>query len=106
MTKMIKMSLIAAVAVTSMTSVASAQNLEDAIKGVDFSGNLRYRYTNGEANALDQNEYRFEATVKSKINDMATANVSISTKSFVSLRQITFSLIFPSLISNLFMLIP
>ena len=80
MTKMIKMSLIAAVAVTSMTSVASAQNLEDAIKGVDFSGNLRYRYTNGETNALDSNEYRLEMTVKSKVNDMVTATVSTNTK--------------------------
>jgi hypothetical protein len=81
MTKMIKMSLIAAVAVTSMTSVASAQNLEDAIKGVDFSGNLRYRYTNGEATTTDVNEYRLEMTVKSKVNDMVTATVSTEAKS-------------------------
>ena len=50
---MIKMSLIAAVAVTGLTSTVSAQPLEDAIKGVDFSGNLRYRYTNGEATSTD-----------------------------------------------------
>ena len=80
MTKMIKMSLIAAVAVTGMTSVASAQNLEDAIKGVDFSGNVRYRYTNGEVNAVEGNEYRLEMTVKSKVNDMVTATVSTGLK--------------------------
>ena len=79
MTKMIKMSLIAAVAVTSMTSVASAQNLEDAIKGVDFSGNLRYRYTNGEATTTDINEYQLQMTLKSKVNDMVTAKVSTTT---------------------------
>jgi hypothetical protein len=76
MTKMIKMSLIAAVAVTGLTTTVSAQNLEDAIKGVDFSGNLRYRYTNGEATITDTNEYRLEMTVKSKVNDMVTATVS------------------------------
>jgi hypothetical protein len=79
MTKMIKMSLIAAVAVAGLTTTASAQNLEDAIKGVDFSGNLRYRYTNGEANLNDQNEYQLNMTVKSKVNDMVTATVSTST---------------------------
>ncbi len=46
MTKMIKMSLIAAVAVTGMTSAANAQNLEDAIKGVDVSGYVDYRLEN------------------------------------------------------------
>jgi hypothetical protein len=79
MTKMIKMSLIAAVAVTGMTSVASAQNLEDAIKGVDFSGNVRYRYTNGEATKPSEtNNYRLEFAVKSKVNDMVTATVASS----------------------------
>jgi hypothetical protein len=79
MTKMIKMSLIAAVAVTGMTSVASAQNLEDAIKGVDFSGNVRYRYTNGEATTPSEtNNYRLEFAVKSKVNDMVTATVASS----------------------------
>lgn len=75
------MSLIAAVAVTGMTSTVCAQPLEEAIKGVDFSGNLRYRYTdNKEAAKANSNEYRLEMTVKSKINEMATATVSTNTK--------------------------
>ena len=43
MKKMIKLSLVAAVAVTGLTTSASAQNLEDAIKGVQFSGSVEYR---------------------------------------------------------------
>jgi hypothetical protein len=82
MTKMIKMSLIAAVAVTGMTSVATAQPLEEAIKGVDVSGMLRYRYNESDSNigagaSTQGNEYVFEVNTKSKVNDIVTANVSI-----------------------------
>ncbi|MCI0501412.1 MAG: major outer membrane protein, partial [Epsilonproteobacteria bacterium] len=81
MTKMIKMSLIAAVAVTGMTSVASAQNLEDAIKGVDVSGQLRYRYDDAKNNltkvSTQTNEYTMQLNVSSKVNDMVTANVKV-----------------------------
>ncbi|MFZ9659957.1 MAG: major outer membrane protein [Arcobacteraceae bacterium] len=53
MTKMIKMSLIAAVAVTGMTSAVNAQNLEDAIKGVDVSGYIDYRLENKSISGSD-----------------------------------------------------
>jgi len=81
MTKMIKMSLIAAVAVTGMTSTVCAQPLEDAIKGVDVSGMLRYRYddlknTSNNTSTI-ANEYTMQANIKSKVNDMVTANVKI-----------------------------
>ena len=85
MTKMIKMSLIAAVAVTGMTSVATAQPLEEAIKGVDVSGMLRYRYDDKKTDADDNtkdvseqwNNYRLDVNTKAKVNDTVTANVTI-----------------------------
>ncbi len=80
MTKMIKMSLIAAVAVTGITSTVSAQPLEDAIKGVDVSGMLRYRYDDTKTDntaSTQTNEYVFEVNTKSKVNDVITANVSV-----------------------------
>ncbi|MBI3874258.1 MAG: major outer membrane protein [Arcobacter sp.] len=76
MTKMIKMSLVAAVAVAGLTTTASAKPIKEALDNVDYSGNLRYRYTNGEANAFDQSEYKLQMTLKSKLNDMVTATVS------------------------------
>ncbi|WP_298495554.1 major outer membrane protein [Helicobacter sp. UBA3407] len=42
--KFVKLSLAACVAVCGIASTASAQDLEEAIKGVDVSGMLRYRY--------------------------------------------------------------
>jgi hypothetical protein len=79
MTKMIKMSLIAATAVAGMSSVATAQNLEDAIKGVDVSGYVDYRreYKSTEgAKSLDVNEYNVNVTLTSKVNDIVKATVS------------------------------
>ncbi len=79
MTKMIKMSLIAAVAVTGMTSAANAQNLEDAIKGVDVSGYVDYRHeTTNKTNTATSNvnEYSVNVTLKSKVNDIVSATVS------------------------------
>jgi hypothetical protein len=75
MTKMIKMSLIAAVAVTGFTSTVSAKPIEESLKNVDFSGNLRYRYTNGDTTE-DTNEYKLQMSLKSKISDIVTANLS------------------------------
>lgn len=83
------MSLIAAVAVTGMTSTVCAQPLEEAIKGVDVSGMLRYRYndkiveTAGAAGAASTtattqgNEYTMKVLTKAKVNDMVTANVQV-----------------------------
>jgi len=77
MTKMIKMSLVAAVAVAGFTTTASAVSLENAIKGVDISGQVRYRYTNGEVQK-EANQYRLDLIVKSKVNDMVTAKLASS----------------------------
>jgi hypothetical protein len=79
MTKMIKMSLIAATAVTGMTSVATAQPLEEAIKGVDVSGYVDYRreYKSTEGvKSADINEYSVNVTLTSKVNDIVKATVS------------------------------
>lgn len=49
--KLAKLSLAAIVAVGAMTTFASAASLEEAIKGVELNGYLRYRFTsNDEAN--------------------------------------------------------
>lgn len=87
MTKMIKMSLIAAVAVTGMTSTVCAQPLEDAIKGVDVSGQLRYRYDDkaldkatGTDSNYQTNEYTAKIALKSKVNDIVTANVQVEAR--------------------------
>jgi stress response protein SCP2 len=79
MKKMIKMSLVAAVAVAGLTTTASAVAMEDAIKNTDLSGYVRYRYTNGEAN-LESNEYRVSFTTKSKVNDNVTAKIKVGGK--------------------------
>jgi hypothetical protein len=76
MTKMIKMSLVAAVAVAGLSSTVAAKPLEEAIKGVDVSGMIRYQLENTAQDKADNTEaniYDAEMTVKSKINDMATA---------------------------------
>jgi len=77
MKKMIKMSLVAAVAVAGLSTTSSAASLEDAIQGVELNGYLRYRYTNGELNDNDTNHFRIQATTKAKVNDYITAKVSI-----------------------------
>ena len=43
--KITKLSLIACVALASLSTASFAQPLEEAIKGIDVSGMLRYRYT-------------------------------------------------------------
>ena len=74
MKKMIKMSLVAAVAVAGLATTASAKPMEDAIKNVDLSGYVRYRYTNGDQ--PESNEYKTVVKLKSKVND----NVSMFLK--------------------------
>jgi hypothetical protein len=66
-----------------MTSTVCAQPLEEAIKGVDVSGMLRYRYddTNNDTAtnkaSTQTNEYKMDLNIASKVNDMVTANVKI-----------------------------
>ncbi len=73
------MSLVAAVAVAGMTS-ANATDLSEAIKNVDISGMMRYRYTdtnveNGKSKV--ENDYDIEVTAKVPVNDIVTAVVKV-----------------------------
>ncbi len=75
MKKFAKMSLVAAVAVAGFTS-ANAGSLEEAIKNVDISGMVRYRYTETnkeDGKSMVENDYDIELTAKVKVNDMTTA---------------------------------
>ena len=77
MTKTIKMSLVAAVAVAGLTTTSSATDLSESIKNTDLSGYVRYRYTNGKMKD-ENNEYKIVATVKTKVNDSVTAKIKIA----------------------------
>ena len=79
MKKIAKLSLVAAVAVAGLTS-ANAQPLEEAIKNVDVSGSVVYRYndyngqddvTAGQTSTEDKanNNYKVALNLSSKIND-------------------------------------
>ena len=75
MKKFAKMSLVAAVAVAGMTNV-NAASLEEAIKGVDVSGQFRYRFQEasdktGTGNA--GSDVEVEVGVKVPVNDNVTA---------------------------------
>ena len=78
MKKFAKMSLVAALAVAGTT--ASAQPLAEAIKNVDVSGTVAYRYndyeetTGGLDNSASSNNYKIALNLKSKVNDDIIAN--------------------------------
>ncbi|RXJ99279.1 hypothetical protein CRU98_07935 [Arcobacter sp. CECT 8986] len=87
MKKFAKMSLVAAVAVAGLTTTSSAKALEDAIKNVDVSGVVTYRYNDYEDNYDDKNgdgnkehfskssnNYKISLNLKSKVNEDVTAN--------------------------------
>jgi hypothetical protein len=78
MKKFVKMSLVAAVAVTGLTTTASAVALEDAVKDTTMSGYVRARLnsdhtTNG--NGTQTTELKAVYNFKTKVNDAVTANV-------------------------------
>ena len=83
MRKISKISLVAAVAVAGF-STANAQPLEEAIKNVDVSGSVVYRYENfddslssGLATAgdrVDRNRYKIGLNLSSKVNDYVKFN--------------------------------
>jgi hypothetical protein len=94
MTKFVKMSLAAAVAVAGLNTAASAGSLEEAIKGVDISGKVEVGYnyyktdkatavgaflgqddTTAEETA-NEFEYDIDIAFKIPVNDMVTANVA------------------------------
>ncbi|AXH13212.1 porin [Halarcobacter bivalviorum] len=82
MKKFAKMSLVAALAVAG--TAASAQPLAEAIKNVDVSGTVAYRYNDYEDQAKGAkadansssatNNYKIAVNLKSKVNDDITAN--------------------------------
>ncbi len=81
MKKMIKLSLVAAVAVAGLTTTASAGNLSDMIQGVQTNGFVRYRNTDKsfDNTAKDANghEYKIVLDNKMKVNDKITANIKL-----------------------------
>jgi hypothetical protein len=99
MKKFAKMSLAAAVAVAGLSTTASAGALEDAIKGVQISGQVTAGYNvdsgwdgatgaletnalpagaNSAANKTTENEWEYDLDISMMIpvNDMITANVA------------------------------
>lgn len=81
MKKIAKLSLVAAVAVVGLTT-ANAQPLEEAIKNVDVSGSVVYRYNdydNDNTTAVDsdndaENNYKIGLNLSSKVNDDVKLN--------------------------------
>lgn len=84
MRKISKLSLVAAVAVAGF-STANAQPLEEAIKNVDVSGSVVYRYDNfddslssdlntGTRDRVDRNRYKIGLNLSSKVNDYVKFN--------------------------------
>lgn len=79
MKKFAKMSLVAAVAVAGLTTTSSAKALEEAIKNVDVSGTVLYRYNDynndvkSDRSADVNNNYKIGLNLKSKVNDDVTA---------------------------------
>jgi len=75
MKKIAKLSLVAAVAVAGL-STANAKPLEEAIKNVDVSGTVVYRYDDRDKDSSNytRNSYKIAVNLKSKINDEMTAN--------------------------------
>lgn len=84
MRKISKISLVAAVAVAGF-STANAQPLEEAIKNVDVSGSVVYRYDNAGNNTVDRNgnkignttdrnRYKVGLNLSSKVNDYVKFN--------------------------------
>ena len=73
MKKIAKLSLVAAVAVAGFTT-ANAQPLEEAIKNVDVSGSVVYRYNDYSNDVVGKesaqtNNYKVGANLSSKVND-------------------------------------
>ncbi|WP_419782588.1 porin [Malaciobacter marinus] len=82
MKRLVKLSLATSVALASF-SCANAQDLEQAIKNVDVSGTVAYRYNDYEETynsddskfeSASSNNYKIALNVKSQVNDDVTAN--------------------------------
>ncbi|MDX4071563.1 major outer membrane protein [Aliarcobacter skirrowii] len=82
MKKFTKLSLVAAVAVAGLTS-ANAKPLEEAIKDVDVSGTVTYRYDNfgddnGTGEKTNANKYKINFNLSSKVNDYVKFNTRLN----------------------------
>ena len=84
MKKFAKMSLVAAVAVAGLSTTSSATALTEAIKGVDVSGYVRYRFTNTEnkkaaagTGATSTDLYKIYTSAKIPVNDAVTAQIGL-----------------------------
>jgi len=80
MKNMIKMSLVAAVAVAGLSSTVAAKPLEEAIKNVDVSGSVLYRYNDysyDRKGSDTANYYKIATSLKSQVNDYVTATVRV-----------------------------
>lgn len=85
--KLAKISLAAAVALGALSTVSFAQPLEEAIKGVDVSGMLRYRYTDdrfkndshasGDNNTDAKHSWRVNADFKTPVVNNVAFNLGI-----------------------------
>jgi len=82
MKKIVKMSLVAAVAVAGLTA-ANAKPLEEAIKDVDVSGTVVYRYNDARTDNVNPatkdtsrqtNNYKIGLNLSSKVNDDVKVN--------------------------------
>ena len=76
MKKIVKMSLVAAVAVAGLTA-ANAKPLEEAIKDVDVSGTVVYRYNDSTIKNgahTSENNYKIGLNISSKVNDDVKLN--------------------------------
>jgi len=78
MTKMIKMSLVAAVAVAGLTTV-NAQDLEQAIKGVDVSGSVGAQYNNTATTNASADETIYKAILGFKVKAADDVSVAVTT---------------------------
>ena len=78
MKNIIKMSLVAAVAVAGLTTTSSAANLEDAVKNTKMAGYVRYRLeTNHEGNSEANEKTKAVFKFTTPVNDTVTSNVKI-----------------------------
>lgn len=89
--KFIKLSLATCVALSTLSTMSSAQPLEEAIKGIDVSGMLRYRYTDDryknelykkdnqpeQKRGSAQHEWRAEALFKTPVVNNISMNLGI-----------------------------
>lgn len=81
--KLVKVSLAAAVALGALSTASFAQPLEEAIKGVDVSGYLRYRYDDdrwneaGAGKTVAKHKYRALANFKTPVMNNVAMNVGV-----------------------------